>query len=314
MSVAALALPVVVAAMFLGTAWALSTVVLRGWILVGRRHAELVRTAVLVAALPWLAGVAIALGALLPGDPHTGQVLACHCLESMPSWLHLCPVHPERAVVLALPAAAVLSLLLPGRVRALGRLLTEPLGRGGGQAPQLVDLDAPLALLHGWLRPTLVVDRGLWAVLAEDERSAVLAHERGHLRRRDPQVLMALRLLLVVAPPALARRVVRAWLDRAELRADAEAARVTGDPSGVAAALLRCARLGASAPRLSMSWTGGALERRVEALLASEAPARPERPDLGVADAVVLVALSAAGLLATPWIHHQIEHLLNLSF
>jgi len=314
MSVDALALPVVVAAMSLGTAWALSTVLLRGWLLVGQRYTELVRSAVLVAALPWLLAFAMALGALLPGDPHTGQVLACHCLESMPSWLHLCPVHPERAAALVLPAVAVLSLLLPGRLRALARLVVEPLGRGGGQTPQLVDLHAPLALLHGWLRPTLVVDRGLWHALAEDERCAVLAHERGHLRRRDPQVLMVLRLLLVVAPPALARRVVRAWLNRAELRADAEAARVTGDPSAVAAALLRCARLGASAPRLTMSWTGGALERRVEALLAMEAPARPGRPDLGLADAVVLAALLLAGLLASPWIHHQLEHLLNLSF
>ncbi len=231
----------------------------------------------------------------------------------MPSWLHLCPVHPGEALALVAPAMIVLALLVPGRLRAALALAREPLGHGGGGAPRVIALGARIALLHGWLRPTLVVDRALWQALSEGERAAILAHERGHLQRRDPLVLMGLRLLLVIAPPRLANAVARAWLDRAERLADAAAARSTGDPVQVASALLRCARLGNSAPALAMAWTGGELEHRVRVLLDPSLHPGPTLPDLGLLDVALLAVLGALGVAATPWVHHQVEHLLNLS-
>lgn len=312
MTLASLSLPVVALALFLGTAWLSAALLLLLWRRIVGRSGSLARHTPLVSLLPWLLGAALALAAVLPGDPHTGQVLACHCLESMPAWLHLCPVHPEEAALLVLPAMGVIGVLLPERLGAAVALAREPLGHGGGEQPRIVSLGAPLALLHGWLRPTLVVDQTLWAALTAPERAAVVAHERGHLRRRDPWVRVLLRATLAVAPREVGARALRAWLDHAEHAADTEAARVTGDATLVAQTLLRCARLGAPSPALALSWTGGALERRVQALLVREGALPGARADLGLRELSLASALGALALAATPWLHHQVEHLLNL--
>lgn len=313
MTLASLSLPVVALALFLTTAWVAAAVLLRLWLGLSGRWISWSRTAIVVAMVPWVAGAAVSLAAVLPGDPHTGQVLACHCLESMPAWWHLCPVHPQEAWVLVPGALGALAALLPGRGSALRALFRMPLGHGGGARPRVVELDRPLALLHGWLWPTLVVDRDLWRSLPSEHRAAIVAHEQGHLRRRDPLSLMVLQLLLVLAPAALAGPVARRWLAWAELRADDEAARIAGDRLQVARALLDCARLGTGSGDIGLAWTGGALEHRVRALLEPPPAARPARPDVGVADLLTLVGLGLAAAAAVPWLHHQLEHVLNLS-
>lgn len=308
----ALSLLIVVAGLALLAAWATAAALLPAWTQAARRWPWLTRTALLAAATPWVVGGAVTLAALLPGDPHIAQAFGCHCLDSMPAWLHLCPAHPEESAALLLPALLTLVALLPGRLPAFARLLREPLGQGGGAAPRVLELGAPVALLIGWWRPTLVVDQGLWRALSEGERAAVLAHEHGHLQRRDPQVLALLRALLAIGPNGVADTVARLWLDRAELLADADAARTVGDPRQVAAALLRCARLGASTPTLALGWAGGPLERRVHALLDPRQSAQRARPDVGLIDLLVLVALVSLGVFGSPWLHHKVEHLLNL--
>jgi Zn-dependent protease with chaperone function len=310
---AGLSFAVVVLALFLATSWGVAASILPLWLRATAGRAELTRTAPLVATFPWVAGLVLALGALPPGDAHGGRVLACHCLESMPAWLHLCPIHPEQAGGLALPGIALVALLMPGRVRAVWALVREPIGRGGSGQPRVLDLPRRVSLLHGWLRPTLVVDRSLWQALTSREREAVLAHEGAHLKRRDPLVLMLLRALLTVAPRALADRTARRWLDRAERCADLEAARVLGDPLAVAAALLRCAHLGARSPAWAIAWTGGELRRRIEALVGTSASPAPARPDVRMIDLALGALLVVLGLAATPWVHHPLEHLLNLS-
>ena len=154
----------------------------------GRLHAG-------VAVLPWLLGALVALAVLVPGDPHTGEFLACHCADQ-PGWWHLCAMHPWSSTGLLVPAALVLLFLLPGLLRRALVLLREPLGAGGGATPRVLDLAEPVVLLHGWLRPGLLADRTLWSELDEQERAVVVAHEQGHLARRDPAVLMLLLLLM----------------------------------------------------------------------------------------------------------------------
>lgn len=313
MSLAPLSLPLVAMALFAAVAWGSAALLLPAWRRWVVRRPTLARTAPLAATMPWLAGGAVALGALLPGDPHLGQALACHCLDSMPAWVHLCPAHPALAAPLAPLAGVALLLLVPGRLGAANALLRIPVGNGGGVAPRVVDLDRPVALLHGWLRPTLVVDRRLWAGLDAAQRTAVIAHERGHLVRRDPLVLFVLQALLLVGPRGTGRDIARIWLAHAELRADQEAARHTGDPAGVAAALLRSARLAGGARPLGLAWTGGQLAHRVEALLDLRTPPAPARPDAGPRELLLIAGMAGLALLGTPWIHHQVEHLLNLS-
>jgi Zn-dependent protease with chaperone function len=311
-SLAALALPLVALALALAAGWLTATLLAAAWLALVQRAPQLDSTAPAVFVLPWLVGLAMMLAAVLPGDPHAGTVLACHCLASMPDWFHLCPVHPERAWPLAAPALTVLALLFPRRLTGLRALMRLPLGRGGS-GPEVVPLASPVAVLHGWWRPTLVVDSRLWAALPPPERQAVLAHEQAHLDRRDPQLMVLLRLLLVLAPPALAHRVARRWLAGAEHRADSAAAATVGDPSLVAMALVRCARLGSPEASLAPGWTAGSVEDRVHRLLDSPGAGVPARPDLRGTHLIALGALLVAGLSAVPWLHHQLEHLLNHS-
>ena len=303
-------LPAVALAFFLAASWATAAVTLPVFNAIVAHRTHIARWSMLVAALPVLVGATLALAAFLPGDPHLDHLLGCHCATSMPGWLHLCPQHPTTDPVVLIPTALVLVALVPGRLRALDGLVREPLGTGRGASPTLVDLPQPMAVLAGWLRPSLLVDRGLWDTLEPVHRAAVLAHERAHLARRDPQVLAILRLLTGVAPQPLADRLLRQWLDHAEHRADA-AASASVDPILLAEALVACARLG-SPNRLQLAWTSGRLDSRVRALLELKPGAHPAQPDARLVDLVTLMGATAALAANVPWLHHQVEHLLNL--
>ncbi|TNE89980.1 MAG: hypothetical protein EP330_09855 [Deltaproteobacteria bacterium] len=306
-----LVLPAVALAFFLVASWAAAAVTVPAFNAIVASRPSAARWTMLVAALPVLVGATLALAAFLPGDPHLDHLLGCHCATSMPGWLHLCPLHPTTDPVVLIPTALALLALGPGRLRSLAALVREPLGTGRGASPTLVDLPQPMAVLAGWLRPSLLVDRGLWDTLEPAHREAVLAHERAHLARRDPLVLATLRLLTSVAPQPLANRLLRQWLDHAEHRADA-AASASVDPVVLAEALVACARSG-SPTRLQLAWTSGRLDSRVRSLLELTPGTHPARPDARLVDLVALLGATAVLAANVPWLHHQVEHLLNLA-
>lgn len=306
-----LALPVVVLALAFGAAWVTGAAWFPIWARLCSRWPGAARSAVVAAMVPVLIAAAMVLAALVPADPHIDQVFGCHCGSSMPLWLHLCPVHPAGASALVPGAALILALVLPGRLLRWRELFAEPLGQGAG-GPVVTDLPMPTALLMGWLRPSLVADRRFWRALAPAERQAVIAHESAHLARRDPQLTMLLRALTSLAPRWASRHLLKTWLHRAECRADAIAVAELQSPLALAQALVRCARMGGgNATQLGCG--GGHLEARIHALL-DETPATARRsPDLGAPDLFILATLMVGGLLLTPWLHHHVEHLLNLS-
>jgi len=302
--VSVLAFLTVVGALTLALSWAVAGVLYPLW---GRLVAErvgLARGTLVVAALPALLAAGVVAASVLPAWFDT--LFICH---SGPGWLHLCWCHPDNAAG-ALPfAAGALLLLVPGRVRALWSVGREPLG--SGSAPLVTELQRPIALLVGWLRPSVVIDARLWAALTAPQRDAVLAHEQAHIDRRDPLMLLLLRVITSVAPAHARSALLRSWLDRAETRADALAVRAVGDPVIVAEALLRTARLNLESPRLALGWGGGTLERRIGAILDAGIDDTSSAPDAGLLDALALATVSVAVLLASPAMHHQLEHLLN---
>jgi len=306
-----LSVPAIGLAFFLVGAWLTAAVAFPLFHAATTRRPDLARHAVLVAALPVIAGIALALAAFLPGDPHLDHLLGCHCATSMPGWLHLCPMHPTTSPLVLGPTVLALVALLPGRLQALAALFREPLGTGTGATPTLVDLPQPTAVLAGWLRPSLLVDRHLWGTLRPAHRAALLAHERGHLARRDPMVLAVLRLLTSTAPSHAAQRLLRRWLDHAEHRADLAAARSI-DPLVIAEALVACARAAPARPAVRLGWTAGRLEARVHALVEGDRQPMAPRPDPSLADLGLGAVAVTLGLGNVPWLHHQIEHLLNL--
>lgn len=168
----------------------------------------------------------------------------------------------------------------------------------------LVNEEAAFSFVYGLLNPRIAISRGLLQLLSDRELSAVLAHERYHLRNLDP-----LRGMIAAAIgagffllPALAVLGERYEMER-ELAADLCAEQDCGRRA-LLAALLKA--LEGARPRLAIapSFADSALlEARVERLETRQRPS-PPRPDLstlawsayGIAAVASLFAAALAGL------------------
>jgi Zn-dependent protease with chaperone function len=99
---------------------------------------------------------------------------------------------------------------------------------------------APYLLCAGSTRPQLIVSEGTMRTLDDRELRAALAHELGHLHKRDPLLswaLLAARIVQAFNP--VLHVIVRAIARDAERRADDVAARLTRDRLAVAGGLLK---------------------------------------------------------------------------
>ena len=139
----------------------------------------------------------------------------------------------------------------------------------------------PFALTHGLRRPRILISSGLVDILTGDELAAVLAHERSHVRSRDPLRMLVVRLLAgyAVLLPIASRLADRVAVDR-ELAADRDALVHTGQ-AAVAGALLKLADAPQPprtlAPSLAMGarrGSGSSLEDRIAHLEDGSLPRR----------------------------------------
>lgn len=110
----------------------------------------------------------------------------------------------------------------------------------------VLETSAPVLFVscEGGRSARLVLSRGLLERLDARELQAALAHELGHVARRDPLlswVLMGIRAALFFSPAS--QVLVRAIARDAERRADDLAAHLTKDPFALAAGLLKLFRL-----------------------------------------------------------------------
>ncbi|MFI6685187.1 M48 family metalloprotease [Streptomyces sp. NPDC050485] len=204
--------------------------------------------------------------------------------------------------------AAVCALALTGGVGALAVstwrqtavwLAARREGRAlpTGSDLAVVDDPVPQAFALPGSPGRIVVSSGMLRALSADERTALLAHERAHLRHRHHVFLLVLRLASALDP--LLRPVARAGSFAVERWADEEAGTLVGDRPLVARAVARAALAAKRAPRHSLAATGGPVPQRVRALLA---PPPPFRRDLVAAHALLMViccfslALSASDM------------------
>ncbi len=170
----------------------------------------------------------------------------------------------------------------------------------------------PIVAIVGLVRPRMIVARSVLDACTADELRAIVAHERGHLVRRDNIA----RAIVTFSPDVLAwlpiaSRVALAWHDAAEEAAD-DFAGALGDHGRLflAEALLRVARLappGSSGLAMPTSalYRGENLEGRIRRLLGPQAPVPPPLSlwwRAGVSTAVV-----ASGALALHGIHELLE-------
>ena len=191
----------------------------------------------------------------------------------------------------------------------------EPLDLAGiSSSAVMVDASFPVVAVVGFRRPTLVIARSVLAACTPEELAAVLAHEQGHLDRRDN----LRRLVMAVTPDVLgwapaSRRLFADWGSAAEEAADDDAARAGANGRWhLASALVKVARLAVAERALpqampaSALYCGQNLDRRVRRLLEPAMPAGPVRQHAARAGA----AIGAAAILsplALPGLHALIE-------
>jgi Zn-dependent protease with chaperone function len=112
--------------------------------------------------------------------------------------------------------------------------------RVAGEPCRLIESASPTAFCAGYLRPRIYLSRGAVEVLDADELRAVVAHERHHVRRRDPLRLLVARALaaaLFFIP--LLRRIAERYEAIGELAADEAAVRDLERRGPLASALLK---------------------------------------------------------------------------
>jgi Zn-dependent protease with chaperone function len=199
----------------------------------------------------------------------------------------------------AADSRALRSLVRSGRQPVPPPVGHEAAALGCATRLDVIADEEAFAVTYGLVRPRILVSTGLAAALTPGEIAAVLAHEREHLRCRDPLRLLAVRLLAGWACylPAARWLAGRAVLRR-ELTADRAAARCTGR-GVVAGALLKLATRPARPAVAAASPAGdesGALEARVAQLEAGRPPR--QRPSVSrlAASGGTLALLAAAGM------------------
>jgi len=194
------------------------------------------------------------------------------------------------------------------RLRSLIRTARRPVPRpiqnkaallGCADRVDAVAGDEAFAVAYGLIRPRILVSTGLATALTLAEISAVLAHEREHLQRRDPLRMLAARLVAAWGCylPAARWLAGRAMLRR-ELAADRAAARCTG-PNILAGALLKLASMPACESVAAASPTGDgprSLEARVTQLESGRPPRHRPAMSRLLASAGTLALLGAASL------------------
>jgi Zn-dependent protease with chaperone function len=255
-----------------------------------------------------------------------------HCLDHGGGHLHLCFRHgggwADRWTLLGLTGVMAVCALRPTLRLALERRRVRralAVLRGASRsAPEstpglevrLTEGVGPHLFLACEPAPTVYAARDLWMALTDEERRAVLAHERAHLDRGDVRAHARLRRWTGLLPPGLGDVWLRRWSAEAERACDARAAAAVGAPA-VAAALVAVTRHTAGTERPSPpgcpAFGETAVERRVLSLLAEGGPARDAgRGGPTRVSAVSWSALGAGGLvLGLDALHHLFETVLG---
>jgi Zn-dependent protease with chaperone function len=285
------------------------------------------RAAAWAIALPPL--LALVVVGLLAGYSAFGAWfgVADHCPEH-DHHLHLCLFHGTKwtSQVWAVATVAFLGTLAAVRVihhaatlwrarldlrriAGLSRHVDSPAGE-----LLLAPASQRFCFVAGLLEPRIFVSTAAWECLDEEERVAMLAHERAHAEQGDPWRRSALGLLAIFGAPLVADHLVARWSRATERLCDHRAASTARGPDPVARALVSLSGIRAVRPVVHSTCfvpTARDLVDRVEAVLAGEGDGRLVARRIGLAAALgTAIVVVAATVLAQP-IHHALETLLG---
>jgi len=161
----------------------------------------------------------------------------------------------------------------------------------GARLRLLVSDSVPSPLSWGWRKPVILIDPDTMA--ESDEADAILAHEAAHIARRDWPALMVTRLAAVLFWfNPLVWLLEREVVQQAEEAADCEAA-LCVEPTHYARTLLSLAQVnGRLIPANSIAPKGGALARRVRAILDRRLRERPSGSKWTAFAAILCIAIA----------------------
>ena len=181
---------------------------------------------------------------------------------------------------------------------AIGTMGTHRLQRGAVEtAERLLTSDVCVApVTVGWLLPVIMLPQG-WREWTRGRLDAVLAHERAHVRRRDPLVQwLALLNRAVFWFHPLAWWLERKLADLAEEACDDAVLRHGHDPVEYAECLLDMERsvkqAGARVPVLGMTMPGTGLSRRIRLIF--DGPRSPRMSKTRIACIAAACTMTAA--------------------
>ncbi|MCA1008329.1 M56 family metallopeptidase [Rhodococcus hoagii] len=253
------------------------------------------------------AGLAIASRLLVPGPdgrPTTEPMAEIDAL-GWPLWILYVVVF---GLTLLIGAKLIFSMVRVGvhtrRRRARHRMLVDLLDRGDistalGTFPGVRVLDAaePIAYCLPGLRQRVVLSEGTLNSLNDAEVTAILTHERSHLRARHDLVLEAFTAVHHAFPRVVRSKSALGSVQLlVELLADDSAVKVTG-PGPLARALVTCAN--STAPRGAMAAGGPSTLVRVQRLTDSAGDIRIAAAAYAGAAAILVVPTIA---VAVPWL------------
>jgi Zn-dependent protease with chaperone function len=188
------------------------------------------------------------------------------------------------------------------RTRLLARARRRSRELPPGEELAVVDDPVPTAYALPGSPGRIVVSSAMLRILTAGERSALLAHERSHLRHRHHVFLLVLHLAAAVNP--LLRPVASAGAFALERWADEDAAADIDDRPLVARAVARAALAVGGRPVRGLAATGGPVPQRVRALLA---PPPAFRRRFVVVPAALMVACCASIVLSAQDMDHYVD-------
>ncbi|MDA2893469.1 M56 family metallopeptidase [Mycolicibacterium sp. BiH015] len=252
------------------------------------------------------AGIAIAIRLFEPGPDGrpTATITSEIAALGWPLWTAYVTVFVLTLVIGARLIASVINVAIATRRRrAHHRMVVDLVGahRSSPRARsglRILGVDQPLAYCLPGVRSRVVVSEGALKTLSDNEVSAILEHERAHLRARHDLVLEMFTAVHAAFPrlvrSAHALNAVRLLI---ELLADDAAVRAEG-PTPLARALVACAS--ARAPRGALAAGGPTTVVRVRRL-GGKPNSRMLAAGAYAAAAAVLVVPTVA--FAVPWLN-----------
>jgi Zn-dependent protease with chaperone function len=224
------------------------------WPMRAPRAAVVLWQAIAVAAVlsAFSAGIAIASRLLVPGPDGrpTATITSEIAVLGWPLWLAYIAVFAVTLLIGARLAIAVLQVAVATRRRrAHHRMLVDLLALSrDGVSPaaraahlRILNVSEPLAYCLPGVRSRVVVSKGTLNALSDNEITAILRHERAHLRARHDLVLEMFTAVHAAFPRWVrSARALDAVRLLVEMLADDAAVRAAG-PAPLARALVACA-------------------------------------------------------------------------